>query len=197
MYSLRQLFESQGGDLDVLDYPKFAKETFGITQIDVWSGAFPQEGRSDPKYYRELKRRADAIGSNFFLLMTGTVKCDAPNLEKQAAIFDQQVDFAELLGAKYVRVFLAAPKKMERANALKRSAAAMKPIADYALSKGIIIVIEPAPKQYSGDGRFLAELAKQMNHDSLRLMPDFGKMKKTTPTNRLKNLNKRIEQSST
>ncbi|MEM9160361.1 MAG: hypothetical protein AAGB46_15050, partial [Verrucomicrobiota bacterium] len=48
MYSLRQLFESRGGDLDALDYPKFAKETFGITEIDVWDGGFPEDKRKDP-----------------------------------------------------------------------------------------------------------------------------------------------------
>lgn len=181
MYSLRQLFQAKGGELDALDYPKFAKETFGITQIDVWDGGFPEERRADPEYYRELKQRADAVGSNFFLLMAGFVNGQVKDLEKQAAKFNQQVDFAAILGAKYVRVFLHAPKTVERAESFKRSAAALKPIADYAQSKGIIIVIEPAPKQYSGDGRYLAELAKQMDHPSLRLMPDFGKMKLDDP----------------
>lgn len=176
MYSLRQLFPSSGGELDVLDYPKFAKETFGITQIDVWSGGFPEEKRDDPAYYRELKKRADAVGSNFFLLMTTAVKSEASDVEKQAQKFNQQVDFAEILGAKYVRVFLSTPKEVERSESLRKSAAALKPIADYAQSKGHIVVIEPMPGNYSEDGVYLADLAKSMNHPSLRLMPDFGKM---------------------
>lgn len=70
---------------------------------------------------------------------------------------------------------------MERAESFKRSAATLKPIADYAQSNGIIIVIDSAPKQYPGDGRELAELAIQMDHPALRLMPDFGKMKLDDP----------------
>lgn len=181
MYSLRQLFQAKGGELDALDYPRFAKETFGITQIDVWDGGFPADKRTDPEYYRELKKRADAVGSSFFLLMTKAVNSEAKDVTKQAVQFNQQVDFAKILDAEYVRVFLKAPKKTDRAESLKKSAAALKPVADYAQSQGIIIVIEPMPKQHSGDGVFLAELAKSMNHPSLRLMPDFGKMKFDDP----------------
>ena len=181
MYSLRQLFQSKGGQLDALDYPQFAKDTFGITQIDVWNGGFPKERRADPEYYREMKRRADATGSNIFLLMAGFVNGQDSNLEQQTAGFNQQVDLAVLLGAKYLRVFLDSPKTVSREQSLRLSAAALKPIADYAQSKSIIIVIEPSPKHYSGDGLYLAELAQQMDHPSLRLIPDFGKMKEDDP----------------
>jgi sugar phosphate isomerase/epimerase len=181
MYSLRQLFEARGGDLDALDYPQFAKNTFGITEIDVWNGGFPEDKREDPAYYRELKKRADKAGSNFFLLMAGAVDSEHKDLKAQAADFNKQTDFAKILGAKYVRVFLKAPKKVERKESLKKAAAALRPIANYAKSKGLVIVIEPMPKQYSGDGVYLADLAKRMNHPALRLMPDFGKMRFDDP----------------
>ncbi len=181
MYSLRQLFEARGGELDALNYPKFVKDTFGITQIDVWDGGFPEDKRTDPEFYRELKKRADAVGSNFFLLMTGAVNSETENIEEHAEQFYLQVDLAEILGAKYIRVFLKTPKEVERSESLKKSAAALKPIADYAESKGLIIVIEPMPRNYSGDGIYLADLAKSMNHPSLRLMPDFGKMELDDP----------------
>lgn len=181
MYSLRQLFEARGGDLDALDYPQFAKKTFGITEIDVWNGGFPEDKREDPNYYKQLKKRADKIGSNFFLLMAGAVDSESKDLKAQAADFNKQVDFAKILGAKYVRVFLKAPKKVKRNESIKRSMAALKPIADYAKSQGLIIVIEPMPKNHSGDGVYLADLAKKMNHPSLRLMPDFGKMRFDDP----------------
>jgi len=175
MYSIRDLFRS--GELDALDYPDFAKKTFGITKIDVWNGGFPADKKEDPKFYKALKKRADAAGSDIFLVMTGAVNCAPKDLKAQTATFNQQVDFAEILDAKYVRVFLQAPTKLERSVAMKKCVAALKPIADYAQSKGRIIVIEPKPKSYSVSGVFLAELAKKMDHPSLRLMPDFGKMK--------------------
>ena len=71
MYSLRFLF--QDGSLEVFDYPAFVKKTFGITAIDVWDGAFPKDRKTDPEYYRELKRRSDKAGTDIFLLMAGAV----------------------------------------------------------------------------------------------------------------------------
>ena len=175
------MFEARGGALDALDYPRFAKETFGITQIDVWNGGFPKEQRADPAFYSELKKRADQAGTKIFLLMAGAVNSEAEDRAKQVAIFKQQIDFAVMLDARFVRVFLDTPKAVERSVSLSRAVAALKPIADYAQSKGLVIVIEPKPNQYSGDGVYLAELAERMDHPALRLMPDFGKMRLDDP----------------
>jgi len=109
------------------------------------------------------------------------VNSQAADLAAHAATFNRQVDLAKILEAKYLRVFLRTPIKIERSVSLEQAAQALKPIADYALSRGVVVVIEPMPNNYSGDGRYLAELAAQMNHPSLRLMPDFGKMKGNDP----------------
>ncbi|MEM7235441.1 MAG: TIM barrel protein [Planctomycetota bacterium] len=181
MYSLRQLFRQ--GKLHALDYPKFAKETFGITDIDVWDGAFPKGKANDPEFYKELKKRADAVGSNIFLLMAGAVNAnhnDAAKRMAEAKKFFPPVDRAVLLGAKYVRVFLRAPNG-DQAKSIEMSALALKPIADYAKTKGVIIVIEPGASKWSQSGVYLAALAKKLNHPALRLVPDFGKMKNADP----------------
>ena len=74
MYSLRFLF--QDGTLDALDYPAFAKDTFGIELLDVWDGGFPKDRKEDPAFYKELKERADKAGTEIFLLMAGAVDAD-------------------------------------------------------------------------------------------------------------------------
>ncbi len=178
MYSLRQLFSS--GKLHAFDYPKFAKETFGITDIDVWDGGFPKESRNDPKFYKELRKRADSVGSNIFLVMTGVVNANsktAANPETEAKKFRAPVDQAVILGAKYVRVFLRA-QSGDRAKAIAESMAVLTPISDYAKSKGVTVVIEPGASRWSAKGTFLAELAGKLKHSHCRLMPDFGKFEK-------------------
>ncbi len=179
MYSLRQLFQSCGGELDALDYPRFAKETFGITQIDVWDGGLPKSKRQDPDYYLELRKRAELAGANIFLLMAGEVDSCATDLQEQADAFIQQVDLVEILGARYLRVFILTPTSVDRSESLKAADAALRPIADYAASKGVILVVEPQTNNHSADGYYLSRLAVEMNHPSLRLMPDFGKMRET------------------
>ncbi|MBG87566.1 MAG: hypothetical protein CMO80_11795 [Verrucomicrobiales bacterium] len=181
MYSLRQLFFDD--KLTALDYPDFAKKTFGITKIDVWEGGFPKDRINDPKFYQELKARADMAGSEIFLYMTGAVDArgkTAKERKVQGKKFFDAVDKSALLGCTFVRVFLRAPNG-DREQALKSSAEALRPLAKYAKKKGITIVIEPGASEWSKQGRFLADLAKLMDHPRLRLMPDFGKMKAHDP----------------
>jgi len=181
MYSLRQLFKD--GSLKALDYPEFAKKTFGITQIDIWDGSFPKEKRKDMEFYKELKKRSDAAGTNIFLVMTGAVnpKGKTPGDRQKAGLrFKYVVDQAEILGADFVRVFLRAPD-IDRAEAIQHSIDALTPLAHYAKTKNVTIVIEPGSSKWAKQGPFLADLAKQMNHPALKLMPDFGKMKDDDP----------------
>lgn len=181
MYSLRQLFYD--GKLTALDYPDFAKKTFGITKIDVWEGGFPKERLKDPKFYQELKARADKAGSEIFLYMAKPVDARGKTAKERKAKgkeFFYAVNNAKLLGCTFVRVFLRAPNG-DRETALKQCAESLRPLANYAKKNGITIVIEPGASEWAKQGPFLADLAKQLNHKALRLMPDFGKMKDHDP----------------
>lgn len=176
MYSLRQLIRN--GEFTALEYPKFAKETFGITEIDVWGGLFPQGKADDLEFCRKMKEASDAAGTNIFLLMVGAVDATGGSpdeLARAGAAFLPSVDQAVALGADYVRVFLKAPDG-DRDAALEASRTALTPLADRAKEKGITIVIEPGASKWARQGPFLADLAKKMDHPALRLMPDFGKM---------------------
>ncbi len=181
MYSLRQLFAN--GSLNALDFPEFAKKTFGITEIDIWDGGFPADKRTDMEYYKELKKRSDAAGTNIFLVMTGAVDANGKTADERKAAgknFFLAVDQAVVLGSDFVRVFLLAPD-LERDVAIDHSIEALTALADYAKSKNITIVIEPGSSKWSKQGPFLADLAKKMNHPALKLMPDFGKMQYDDP----------------
>lgn len=181
MYSLRDLFKD--GTLKTLDYPAFVKDSFGITEIDVWDGGLPESRRNDPEMYKELKKRADAVGSNIFLLMAGVIQAEVSTKEEiktESEKLFSKVDNAVLLGAKYLRVFLKAPEG-DRKTAIDKSIKVLQPIAEYAQSKGIIVVIEPGASKLSSNGMFLSELMKQMKNPFCRLMPDFGKMMNHDP----------------
>ncbi|MEO0795229.1 MAG: TIM barrel protein [Verrucomicrobiota bacterium] len=180
MYSLRQLFQS--GELHALDYPAFAKETFGITKIDVWDGGFPDDRKNDSEFFKELKQRADLAGSEIFLVMTGVVDAvtDQPVQLKANGLAHQfAVDQAVLLGADYVRVFLKANDAISTREAIHRCLLALRPLADYAATRDVIIVIEPGTSKRTKLGRFLAQVVDQLDHPNCRLMPDFGKMQGT------------------
>jgi hypothetical protein len=176
MYSLRHLFKD--GSLKPLDYPAFAKKTFGITEIDIWDGGFPEDKRNDPEFYKALKKASDVAGTNIFLVMAGAVNAEGKTAEerkKGGDEFRRYVDHAVILGSKFVRVFLKAPEGKRR-DAIKYSIEALTPLADYAKEKGVMLVIEPGASRWAREGHFLAALARQMKHPACRLMPDFGKL---------------------
>ena len=84
------------------------------------------------------------------------------------------IDRAAMLGVQYLRVFLRAPGENEP-KGIQACLEALKPLADAAAKKDVMIVIEPGASKLSQRGAFLAELCKQLDHPALRLMPDFGK----------------------
>ena len=75
-----------------------------------------------------------------------------------------------------MRVFLKAPGT-DSGEGLKASVEALKPLADEAAEKNLIIAIEPGASPLSQKGAFLAQVAGKLKHPALKLMPDFGKLK--------------------
>lgn len=178
MYSLRELFRS--GELHAHDYPEFAKSTFGITKIDVWDGGYPTDWQEDAEFLPELKRRADAVGSEIFLVMAGTVNAE-PNddaiLRANGLKFKVAVDQAVTLDSDFVRVFLKVDMEAPGDESVRRACVALRALADYAADRNITIAIEPSPN--TPEGAYLAKVVTKLGHNHCKLMPDFGKMKGT------------------
>ncbi len=175
-YSLRQLFAAK--TLDPLDYPAFAQREFGIRTIDVYEGGLPKDRLDDFAYLRELKQRATAIGSTIFLWMAGVVDATGAKPEARQAAHRAHLaslERAEVMGCTFLRVFLKAPNG-ERGPAVQAAAESLRPLADRAQAKGIVVVIEPGASSWSAQGDFLADVMRAMNHPHCRLMPDFGKL---------------------
>ena len=171
-YSLRAMFKDRS--LDPLDYAKFTVDTFGIKAVDLWEGGLSGDKLDNKNYLEKLRASCDDAGTRLFLLMTGAL--DA-NPDKAAASRNRllpSIDRAAALGTEYLRVFLKAPGEDEAAG-VQASVDALKPLADAAAKKDVMIVIEPGASKLSQRGAFLAKVCKQLNHPALRLMPDFGK----------------------
>jgi sugar phosphate isomerase/epimerase len=173
-YSLRALLRD--GSLDALDFPKFTVDQFGIKAIDLWEGGLPKDKLDDPKYLAMMRKKADQVGTDLFLLMSGALDASPKKREASTAKISASFDRAVQLGAPMVRVFLKAPGTDPVAG-LQASVEALKPLADEAAKKNLTIAIEPGASSLSQKGAFLAEVATKLNHPTLKLMPDFGKLK--------------------
>ena len=173
-YSLRALLKD--GSLDALDFPKFTVDQFGIKAIDLWEGGLPKDKLDDPKYLAMMRKKADQAGTDLFLLMSGALDASPKKREASTAKISASFDRAVQLGAPMVRVFLKAPGTDPVAG-LQASVEALKPLADEAVKKNLTIAIEPGASSLSQKGAFLAEVATELKHPALKLMPDFGKLK--------------------
>lgn len=176
-YSLRPLLDA--GELDPLDYPAFARRTFGLTELDVWEGALPKGRLDDAKYLGELKRRATDAGTNLFLLMTRVIDAAAPDSAARLARAKTHFpafDRAAALGCQYLRFFLRAPK-LERAAAFEPCLEVLRLLSERAKTYGLKVILEPGSSELTQQGDFLAELMTRLRLPECCLMPDFGKMR--------------------
>ena len=173
-YSLRALLRD--GSLDALDFPKFTVDQFGIKAIDLWEGGLPKDKLDDSKYLARMRKKAEQAGTDLFLLMSGALDASKEKREASSARISKSFDRASQLGAPLVRIFLNAPGT-DSGEGLKASVEALKPLADEAAKKNLIIAIEPGASELSQKGAFLAKVATKLNHPGLKLMPDFGKLK--------------------
>jgi sugar phosphate isomerase/epimerase len=173
-YSLRALLKD--GSLDALDFPKFTVDQFGLHAIDLWEGGLPKDKLDDSKYLAMMRKKADQAGTDLFLLMSGALDASPQKREASSARISASFNRAVQLGAPMVSVFLKAPGTDPSAG-LKASVEALKPLADQAAKKNLTIAIEPGASSLSQKGAFLAQVATQLNHPALKLMPDFGKLK--------------------
>jgi sugar phosphate isomerase/epimerase len=173
-YSLRALLKD--GSLDALDFPKFTVDQFGLHAIDLWEGGLPKDKLDDSRYLAMMRKKADLAGTDLFLLMSGALDASPQKREASSARISASFNRAVQLGAPMVRVFLKAPGTDPSAG-LKASVEALKPLADQAAKKNLTIAIEPGASSLSQKGAFLAQVATQLNHPALKLMPDFGKLK--------------------
>jgi sugar phosphate isomerase/epimerase len=108
--------------------------------------------------------------------MSGALDASKEKREASSARISKSFDRASQLGAPLVRIFLKAPGT-DSGEGLKASVEALKPLADDAAKKNLIIAIEPGASELSQKGAFLAKVATKLNHPALKLMPDFGKLK--------------------
>ena len=172
-YSLRALIKDKS--LDPLDYPAFTLENFGINHIDLWEGGLNGK-QGDLRYLEQLRGRSEKAGTELFLLMTGALDANPNKREKSLQTIIPSINRAKVLGAEFLRVFLKAPGK-DAAAGVAPCVEALKPLADAAAEKDVMIAIEPGASELSSKGAFLASVMQELNHDNCRLMPDFGKQK--------------------
>jgi len=171
-WSLNRMIFS--GRLDPLDFPSFAKDTFGIDAVE-YVNQFFMDKADDRAWLAELKRRCEDTGVRNLILM-----CDRegdlgdPDSAARARAVENHykwADAAAFLGCHSIRVNARSSGSYEA----QRDYAidGLRRLAEAGAERGLNVIVENHGG-LSSNGRWLAEVIEGVGLDNCGTLPDFG-----------------------
>jgi len=167
--------EIRAGKWKNLDFPRIAREDFGVNGIEFVNTLFevPTED-----YLKKLKQNAADHGVTMVLIMCdaeGDGCADTKEGQKQFAVNHRKwVDIAHYLGCHAIRTNCRGPQNTDKKEALKWSTDAYNQLLEYAKPANISIVIENHGG-VSNDPDWMVDLMKKVNNPSFGTYPDWRK----------------------
>lgn len=165
--------EVREGKWTTLDFPRIAREVFGINGIEFVSTLF---GLPKYSYLKKLRANADKHDVKMVLIMVDDEgeTCSPDRRErKQAAVNHRKwIDIAKFLGCHAVRTNCRGPRDAPREQALEWAADTYQRILDYAAPQEIQICIENHGG-LSNDADWMVDLFKRVNHRLFGSYPDW------------------------
>jgi len=163
-----------GGQLDALDFPRVAKEDYGIEGAEYVNQFFMDKAR-DRAWLGDLKNRAAALGVRNLLIM-----CDRegrlgdPDEAKRAEAVENHVKWLEaaaFLGCHSIRVNAASEGPREEQ--AKLAADGLRRLSELGEQHGLNVIVENHGG-LSSDGSWLAGVIAAVDHPRCGTLPDFG-----------------------
>jgi len=160
--------------LDPLDFPKTAKQDYGIDAVEYVNQFFMDKAR-DEKWLGELKKRCDDLGVKSLLIMCDGVgrlgDPDAINRTKAVEGHHQWIDTAKFLGCHSIRVNADSAGMPEEQHKLVVDG--LSRLTEYGAKHDINVIVENHGGQ-SSNGAWLVGVIKAVNHLRCGTLPDFG-----------------------
>ena len=165
--------EIRAGKWKNLDFPRIAREDFGINGIEFVNTLFevPTE-----EYLKKLKRNAATHGVTMVLVMVddeGDGCAETKEARRQFEINHRKwVDVGHYLGCHAIRTNCRGPKNADKYEALKWAEESYNMLLEYALPAGLSIVIENHGG-VSDDPDWMVALMKKVNNPNFGTYPDW------------------------
>ena len=165
--------EMRAGKFKNLDFPRIAREDFGLNGIEFVNTLFELPTET---YLKQLKQNAATHGVTMILIMVDDEGdgC-APTKEgrREFEIFHRKwVDIAHYLGCQAIRTNCRGPEGVDKKQALEWAAESYTMLLDYAKPANINIVIENHGG-VSNDADWMIDLMKKLNRPDLGIYPDW------------------------
>lgn len=162
------------GKLTNLDFPKTAKEDYGIDAIEFVNQFFKDKA-NDREYLADLKKRADDLGVKMLLIMCDGEGAlgDADEAKRTKAVENHYrwVEAAKYLGCHSIRVNAQSSGSYDEQ--LERAADGLRKLSEFGDKHAINVIVENHGG-LSSNGEWLAAVMKRVNHKRCGTLPDFG-----------------------
>lgn len=162
------------GKLDNLDFPRAAKQEFGIDAVEYVNQFFKDKAK-DADYIAELAKRAEDEGvTNVLVMCDGLGNLGDPDDKARTEAIEKHypwVEAAKRLGCHSIRVNAASKGTFEEQQ--KLAADGLTRLAEFAGQLGMNVLVENHGG-LSSNGEWLAGVMKLVNLPTCGTLPDFG-----------------------
>ncbi len=162
------------GELENLDFPRVARETYGIDAVE-YVNVFFKDKATDRRYIAELKKRCRDAGVRSLLIMCdGEGALGDPDAKRRRQAVENHhkwVEAARELGCHSIRVNAQSSGSYEEQ--MKLAADGLRRLTEYAADRGLNVIVENHGG-LSSNGRWLVGVMKLVNHPRCGTLPDFG-----------------------
>jgi sugar phosphate isomerase/epimerase len=166
----------RAGKLTNLDFPKVAKQEFGLDAVEYVNQFFKDQARDDA-YLNQLKSVCDGEGVRSLLIMCdGEGQLGDPDEGKRRQAVENHhkwVQAAKRLGCHSIRVNAATGGQGSFEEQQKRAADGLRALSEYAAPLGVNVIVENHGG-LSSNGAWLAGVMKQVALPNCGTLPDFG-----------------------
>ena len=162
------------GELDNLDFPRAAKQDYGIEAVEYVNQFFKDKAK-DTAYLGELaKRAADEGVTNVLIMCDGLGNLGDPDDAARKKAIENHFPWIEAgkrLGCHSVRVNAASAGSFEEQQ--KFAADGLARLADYAAQMDMAVIVENHGG-LSSNGQWLAGVMRLVDKPNCGTLPDFG-----------------------
>ncbi|MBQ4913920.1 TIM barrel protein [Maribacter sp. MMG018] len=164
------------GKHNTLEFPARAKNEFGIDIVEYVSMFFADK-ITDASFLKELKMRTDDLGvTNNLIMVDDENIADLDKAKRDHAVESHYkfVDAAKVLGCTSIRVNLGSLEQTGTAEEVRDAALeGYSKLLEFGDQNEMDIIVENHVG-HSCNGKWLANIMKEVNHKRAGVLPDFG-----------------------
>jgi L-ribulose-5-phosphate 3-epimerase len=162
------------GYIQSIDFPRIAKEQFGINAVEYVNSFFPDR-KPEATFVNELKTRCNDLGVTSLLIMCdGEGNLGDQNDEKRTQAIENHykwIDAAVTLGCHSIRVNAQSEGSPDEQR--KLAADGLRRLTEHADTKNVNVIVENHGG-LSSNGAWLSSVIREVDSPRCGTLPDFG-----------------------